>query len=89
MRGNLLAVMFAVLGAVLLLVGGLLVMESWPESSVTSGDCESAVDCPPMTIESGSAAWTLVGVVLGLVGLVALAVALWSAAQRRESSQSH
>lgn len=61
-------------GTGLLFAGGLAMWEFWPESGVTSGDCDRAVECPPMTMESGSAAWTMLGALLLLAGLALIAV---------------
>lgn len=81
MRGNRLAVLSAVLGALLLLAGGLVMLGSWPESTTTSGDCTRPVACPPTTIESGSAALTLGGGVVALIGFAAL---VWAVEVRRK-----
>jgi hypothetical protein len=77
----------AVLAVVLLLAGGLTMWEFWPESTVVSGDCERAVACPPMTIENGSAAWTVLGALLLLVGLALVAVIVLRSASGRAASR--
>jgi divalent metal cation (Fe/Co/Zn/Cd) transporter len=77
------AVAAVAVGTVLLLAGGLTMWEFWPEATVTSGDCERAVECPPMTIESGSAAWTMLGALLLLAGLALIAVAVLRSSSSR------
>ena len=70
------AVLSAALGVALFLLGGIFAIEAWPESTQTSGDCVQDVRCPPYTIESGSAAWTVVGCAVALVGVVLVLTAI-------------
>ena len=66
----------AALGVALCLLGGIFAIEAWPESTQTSGECVRDVRCPPYMIERGSAAWTVVGCALALVGVVLVLTAL-------------
>lgn len=70
------AAVLSALGVALFLLGGIFAIEAWPESTQTSGDCVRDVRCAPYTIESGTAAWAVVGCAVALLGVVLVLTAL-------------
>lgn len=59
----------SLLAVLLIVTGGLLVWESWPESVVTTGDCERGGRCGTRTIRSGSTLRTVGGFSLIVLGV--------------------